>query len=289
MPAEQARPDARSHVSAEQVADLLEDLLAADEAATVATHLSTCNSCAAVRDRLEGLPALLASARTDDPMLPMPADVAGRLDRALAAEARERAAGSSEPVDEQATATVVPISRATRSRKVFAGLVAAAAVVTGFVVVGDVVGGGSDGTADMSSADSGADDGADAGAESDQSDGYARSSGEAASPGTTAALAPVSAQSFGDDVAALLQDPDALAGNRSNQSMTTDGAVAAACTPAQLRGAEVTGADGPVVLLDDQPVTLVTSGPRADRLVVAYSCEGGPPAEQARAVVDLTQ
>ncbi len=156
MPDEQARPDARSHVSADQVSDLLEGLLPADEAATVAAHLSACPQCAEVRDRLAAMPALLASVRTDDPVVPMPADVAARLDRALAAEARDRAAAPAEqPAEEQQVADVVPISRAGRTRKVFAGLVAAAAVVVGFVVVGDVVG-GSDGndSADVTAADS---------------------------------------------------------------------------------------------------------------------------------------
>jgi len=283
MPDEQARPDARSHVPADQVSDLLEGLLPADEAATVAAHLSACPQCAEVRDRLAAMPALLASVRTDDPMLPVPADVAARLDRALAAEVRDRAAGP----EEQQVATVVPIARAGRTRKVFAGVVAAAAVVVGFVVVGDVVGGSDDGgSADMSVADSDADSDAGSG---DASDDAATKLGESsASPDTASpVLVQVSRRDFGADVAGL------LAG--STRSMTgQDGAVAGgdaaptACTAAQLQGAGISGSEGPVVLLEDAPVTLVTSGPRDQRLVVAYGCDGGSPTEQARAVVDLT-
>ena len=201
MPDEQARPDARSHVSADQVSDLLEGLLPSDEAATVAAHLSACPQCAEVRDRLAAMPALLASVRTDDPVVPMPADVAARLDRALAAEARDRAAAPAEqPAEEQQVADVVPISRAGRTRKVFAGLVAAAAVVVGFVVVGDVVG-GSDGndSADVTAADS------DAGSAEAGGDARTKMGEGAPSPETSSqVLVQVSRRDFGADVTGLL-------------------------------------------------------------------------------------
>lgn len=284
MPDEQARPDARSHVSADQVSDLLEGLLPSDEAATVAAHLSACPQCAEVRDRLAAMPALLASVRTDDPVVPMPADVAARLDRALAAEARDRAAAPAEqPAEEQQVADVVPISRAGRTRKVFAGLVAAAAVVVGFVVVGDVVR-GSDGndSADVTAADS------DAGSAEAGGDARTKMGEGAPSPETSSqVLVQVSRRDFGADVTGL------LAGS-SRSTVGPDSAVAGgdaaptACTPGQLAAAGISGSDGPVVLLGDAPVTLVTSGPRAQRLVVAYSCDNGSPTEQARAVVDLT-
>ena len=276
MPDEQARPDARSHVSADRVSDLLEGLLPTAEAAAVAAHLSTCAQCAAVRDELEAMPALLASVRVDDPLTPMPAHVADRLDRALAAEAQQR---DSAPADQTRVADVVPLARARRARKVFAGMVAAAAVVTGFVVVGDVLEGGSEGdSSEVASAEGDTDD---AGGQSDDA--------TLAAPETAVALAEVSRRAFGSDAAQVLADTGRRATSSGDEKDTATMTEASACGQAQLRAADISGAAGPLVLLDGQPVTLVTSGPRDARLVVAYSCTGDVPAEQARAVVDLTE
>ncbi len=273
MPDEQARPDARSHVSADRVSDLLEGLLPTAEAAAVAAHLSDCAQCAALRDDLEAMPALLAAVRVDDPLTPMPAHVADRLDRALAEVAQQR---DPAPADQTRAADVVPLARARRARKVFAGLAAAAAVVVGFVVVGDVVGGGSEG-----------DNAEVAGGGSDAATDRQAEEGTLTAPEQAAALAELSRQTFGDDAARVLAGAASAAEPRAER----DGALLAdepACRPAELRAADISGTPGPVVLLDDQPVTLVTSGPRDARLVVAYRCAGDVVAEQARAVVDLT-
>ncbi|TWF98814.1 anti-sigma factor family protein [Kitasatospora viridis] len=69
------------HPSVEQLADLAEDLLPADRAAAVRTHLADCPECADTTAALTELTALLAA----DPIEPMPQEVARRIDAALAA------------------------------------------------------------------------------------------------------------------------------------------------------------------------------------------------------------
>ncbi len=268
--------DARDHASAEQVCDLLEGLLPPAEAATVAAHLDGCADCAALRDRLEALPALLAQVAAE-PAPPIPTDVAVRLDAALAVAAADRAAERAEPAG-QRVATVVPLAsaRRTRVRQAFAGLVAAAAVVVGFVVVGDVVGGG--GGHDGDSGDQAAmEAGDEAGGQSDLST-------------LSAPLARLTERSFALEADALLQADDA--GEQGERTQALPGSVdfdAPSCaTDRALAAADVPGTPGPYVLLEGEPVRLVTSGPQDATEVVAYGCSDGAPVERASAVVDLT-
>ncbi|WP_035799391.1 anti-sigma factor [Kitasatospora mediocidica] len=84
------------HPSTDQLADLQEELLGAEEAAAVRTHLDGCAQCADTLVALAELAELLGS---DDPPA-MPADVALRIDAALAAEA------AAHPIGEPASAPV---------------------------------------------------------------------------------------------------------------------------------------------------------------------------------------
>ncbi|HLK95119.1 MAG TPA: hypothetical protein VK365_05205, partial [Nocardioidaceae bacterium] len=94
----QQPPELHEHVPAEQVADLLEGLLPDAEAATVAARLEECAECIHLRTQLAGLPAALSA----EPVPPMPAGVAVRLDAVLSEAAAQRAARE-RPAAESAT------------------------------------------------------------------------------------------------------------------------------------------------------------------------------------------
>lgn len=85
------RTDAAQHLSTDTIADLQEGLLAQEPARTAREHLARCPVCAAEDRALAGVPHLLASA---DDAGPVPADVARRLDEAIAAEPAVRPAGT---------------------------------------------------------------------------------------------------------------------------------------------------------------------------------------------------
>ncbi len=271
MPDQQTRGPASPHVSVEQVADLLESLLPDAEAAAVAAHLDECADCARLRDDLAALPGLLAAS----PAPPMPADVAARLDAAVAEAAAERDARVSRP----ATVTSLDSRRRRFVTRTFAGVAAAAAVVAGFVVVGDVLDQG--GEADSSMAGSAAEGAADDGAW-----GIRRPTAW-----TRCDLARLSSADFATDVGQVLA-ADSTAPTPSARTEKLQRSAAAlvqggACLDGDLRRAGVNGGYGPLVLLDGEPVTLVASGPPRHTLVVAYSCAGGTPEERDRAFVDL--
>ncbi|MFE9422444.1 anti-sigma factor family protein [Kitasatospora sp. NPDC006697] len=80
------------HPPVEQLADLAEDLLPADRAGELSAHLADCPECADTMAALEELSALLAADRVE----PMPAEVARRIDAALA-EAQQPAEQPSAP------------------------------------------------------------------------------------------------------------------------------------------------------------------------------------------------
>jgi hypothetical protein len=101
------------HLDLDTLAELDEGLQPAAEAARLDAHLSECRPCREHQARLRSTRALLGSL----PAVPMPAEVADRLDAALAGAAT--------------TATVVPLSarRGWRAHPTAAGLAAAAAGV----------------------------------------------------------------------------------------------------------------------------------------------------------------
>jgi anti-sigma factor RsiW len=75
--------DAAGHPDVAEISDLTEGMLPADRGADIQRHLETCGLCADVRASLEEIRGLLGSAPDAEPM---PADVAARIDAALAAE-----------------------------------------------------------------------------------------------------------------------------------------------------------------------------------------------------------
>jgi hypothetical protein len=76
--------DTAGHPDVAEISDLTEGLLAPDRTADVRQHLETCELCADVQASLEEIRSLLGSVSG---AARMPADVAGRIDAALAAEA----------------------------------------------------------------------------------------------------------------------------------------------------------------------------------------------------------
>jgi hypothetical protein len=83
LPTDPVEPGAdAAHPGIETLADLAEELLAPAAAATVRAHLAHCPECADTLAALAEVTALLA----DAPVEPMPAEVALRIDAALAAE-----------------------------------------------------------------------------------------------------------------------------------------------------------------------------------------------------------
>jgi hypothetical protein len=130
-----------AHLDADRVGDLLEGLLDAADAAAAQAHLAGCPRCSrrkddylAVRDLLAGLPAV-----------PMPDDVARRLDDAIMA-ATVGGSGTLASSD----ATVVPLAGRSQRRRLRLGTgvlqaAAAAVVIAGVAAVGvAAVGGGAD-------------------------------------------------------------------------------------------------------------------------------------------------
>lgn len=81
------------HLSFDELAELAEGLLARRQAKTAATHLTTCDEC---RQRADALANTTSALRELGPVT-MPADVAARLDRALATAGNAPAGGDVVP------------------------------------------------------------------------------------------------------------------------------------------------------------------------------------------------
>ncbi|MEU8971317.1 hypothetical protein AB0D11_18945 [Streptomyces monashensis] len=76
--------DTAGHPDVEEISDLTEGLLPPDRSTDIRRHLNTCEPCADVHASLEEIRGLLGSVPDVEPM---PADVAARIDAALAVEA----------------------------------------------------------------------------------------------------------------------------------------------------------------------------------------------------------
>ena len=276
MPADPVLPPG-DHVAAEQVADLLEDLLPEDEAATVVAHLDSCADCSRLRDDLTALPALLA----DVPSPPLPVEVAARLDAAVAAAAAAREEQRARP------ATVTPLGSRRRRfvARTFTGVAAAAALVVGVLVVGDIGDiGGSGGDSDTASDSGGS-------AELSTEGGGSGDDLQRAPSPASARLARLTSDDFGSRAAALLSNLAAADATtlRGDAYEAGAGRLGGACSARDLRTARISGSLDVPVRLDGEPVTLVASGPRRRSLVVAYDCRTGTPVARQRAYVDLTR
>ncbi|MER6467194.1 hypothetical protein [Streptomyces collinus] len=107
--------DTAGHPDVAEISDLTEGILPSDRSTAVRRHLDACELCADVRASLEEIRGLLGTV----PGPPrMPADVAGRIDAALAAEAllastAPEALDSPVLVSETGDRTGVPVSRET--------------------------------------------------------------------------------------------------------------------------------------------------------------------------------
>ncbi|MFI5976565.1 anti-sigma factor family protein [Streptomyces sp. NPDC051452] len=82
--------DTAGHPDVAEISDLTEGLLPAGRGTEIRHHLDSCELCADVHASLDGIRGLLGSLPEAERM---PADVAGRIDAALAAEARRSAEG----------------------------------------------------------------------------------------------------------------------------------------------------------------------------------------------------
>ncbi|MQY35823.1 hypothetical protein SRB17_38160 [Streptomyces sp. RB17] len=92
--------DTAGHPDVAEISDLTEGLLPPDRSADVRHHLDTCELCADVRASLEEIRGLLGSVSGAERM---PADVAERIDAALAAEAL-LSSSAAEPLSVQVSA-----------------------------------------------------------------------------------------------------------------------------------------------------------------------------------------
>ncbi|RFU41112.1 hypothetical protein DZF91_13470 [Actinomadura logoneensis] len=124
------------HLDYDTLADLAEGLLEDDRVASANAHLDTCAEC---RDRSADL-ADVSRILAEAPLPPMPAELAERIDSALAAESLH-------------TATVVSLEQRRRQRhwRVLSAAAAAVVVLGGGTAVGTTIlrGGTHDGTANV--------------------------------------------------------------------------------------------------------------------------------------------
>lgn len=272
------------HATPEQLADLHEDLLPDDEKRSVAAHLGTCPDCTEKRNRLAQLSVLMRTA----PSAPMPDSVIARLDSALAEESRRRAAEArpaGKDRDPGSERVVVPLQRTgrDRTRRWLAVAGAAAAMVVGVSLVGDLL--PSTSSPESSSADS------DAAAGLSEDAGQPET--ELSGPLTRRiALPNVRSATFAADVEALRdRNPawfgPAPGGDRgdspglhlpgpadSSESAALRNAIRS-CTAEALSRAGVQGRYGLFVRVDGRQVSrLVTLGRPDGATVVAYSCPG---------------
>lgn len=182
-------PDSGSaaHLDPERLAEHLEGLLPPDEAAGVQAHLARCAHCAAVRDALLEVRAVLGSAPEPGPV---PALVARRIDAAIAAEGRRRPVGEAVVGAAGRVAAVAPVRRRRWLPGIAAAAAAAAAVAVGIPVVTGGLGGSGDSTAESGRAtDESAVDGARGGAAPElpaATDRELRSAARAAAAGSAA-------------------------------------------------------------------------------------------------------
>ncbi|EST28895.1 anti-sigma factor family protein [Streptomyces roseochromogenus] len=96
--------DTAGHPDVEEISDLTEGLLPPDRSRDIRQHLDACDLCADVHASLEEIRGLLGSVSGAERM---PADVAGRIDAALAAEAL-LSASAPQPLSAQASSATAP-------------------------------------------------------------------------------------------------------------------------------------------------------------------------------------
>ncbi|MGW3203763.1 anti-sigma factor family protein [Streptomyces sp. NPDC001135] len=141
--------DTAGHPDVEEISDLTEGLLPPDRSSAIRQHLDSCELCADVHASLDEIRGLLGSVSE---AVRMPADVAGRIDATLAAEAllsaseddtsglvsRETPGTASRPAGRPQGATGPGRKKSRRSRRrtvVLGGVLTAAVLGAGALVV----------------------------------------------------------------------------------------------------------------------------------------------------------
>jgi hypothetical protein len=259
------RPD-EAHLDALTLADLDAGGLGAERAQQATAHLAACPSCRHLQSDLRELSAVLGAA----PAPPMPADVADRLDAALATASRTRGKA------EGGAGRVVEL--APHRRRWVAPLAAAAVTVAAIGVVGEVVRSADTSTDATSSSDAepGFDEGlaapppAAGGEESDQRTGQRRP-------------LVLSLQSFKRDVTRQLSGRAPVAAYSWRDLSAEDALEQQRCTPDRIAAK----GDPLPALLDGREAYLYLAGPASDRVAIAVACKRGVPTVAARARVDL--
>jgi hypothetical protein len=261
--------DLTRHPDVVDLAEYAEGTLDPTRQSTVDQHVRDCADCTRTLADLAGLPETLAQA----PVPPLPAEVADRLDRAIAAEASARAAAPSRSPDP----TVVPM----RPKRRWLAPVLAAAAVVGVIGLAIPV---------LNNASDSSDDAGTSAAESRDSAGQPSVEGGGAldkAPGQDRELAPrlarevaaLSSATFGKDVARVFF-PD-----QNKQPLVTGKATVMEPDQEAYRS-QVEGlcpAPGGVDLpygwvvairLDGDPAHLLISQPAPYTDAVAFTCDG---------------
>ena len=207
--------DLTRHPDVVDLAEYAEGVLDPDRRSAIDHHVRGCLDCARTLSDLGELPNALAQA----PVPPMPADVADRLDRAVAAESTARAS----LWDGAAKAEVTPL----RSRRRWLGPVVAAAAVLGVIgiAVPALDNAGNDDSAGESAATGESDT-----SSRDLDDGGASLSDQAPAPENSAGAVPpadLSSDHFGQDVLETFYNGSAaLRLDRKMETLSVPGADA---------------------------------------------------------------
>lgn len=255
--------DLRRHPDVVDLAEYAEGVLDASRQAAVDEHVRECADCAATLAELAGLSDTLAQT----PVPPLPADVANRLDRAIAAEATTRASETTH----KPSSNVVPIRE---RRRWLAPILAAAAVIGVIGIAVPVLNNGSDSSSE-SSAGSAADSGAQSADESGSAGNRALSEGNGPPAAPHGGVPALSSANFGGDVADHFYTDDYQARTRPmspkphDEVQTAQGkGLCPAAADADLPQGRVSA-----ITLDGQPAYLLLE-PGATIEAVAFTCQG---------------
>jgi hypothetical protein len=251
------------HPDVVDLSEYAEGLLDPTRQSAVEQHVRDCAECTRTLADLAGLPETLAKAS----LPPLPAEVADRLDRAIAAESSARASAASEPPD----STVVPMRR---KRRWLAPALAAAAVLGVIGIAVPVLDSRPGDDSASSSSDSG-----DAAREFVKGGQRRSLSGPSDTAAEGRGVPDLSSATFGRDVADTFfpdQRKRMLPGNPL--ASQTDGelhyrdAVEGLCpAPADV---ELPGGWVVAITLDGEPAHLLISQPGPATDVVAFTCDG---------------
>ncbi len=266
--------DLTRHPDVVDLAEYAEGTLDTSRQAAVDQHVRECADCTGTLADLAGLPETLAQV----PVPPLPAEVADRLDRAIAAEASARTAGPSASPD----STVVPM----RPKRRWLTPVLAAAAVVG--VIGLAV------PVLNSASDSGSDDAGGSVAESSDESAQESAQGGARGGGTEDQSSPrssetvpklqreaaaLSSATFGKDVANTFFPDQNKRPVPGGQAAVTD--LDPGGYRSEVEGLCPTPADADLpygwvvaITLDGKPANLLISQPVPDTNAVAFTCDG---------------